>query len=107
MQAMQQKLAARVSHATTQPLAQPLEAVQSPKEKSDPKLEWETPTPEAMAIKTKCGRYSCCKVVLNGKTTYELWKLAGGGSWFNCLNRGLDNFLQARKLAEIDARKRR
>lgn len=104
VQAMNAKLAARVKQAPT-PIAQPLQAAQSPQAKSVVKLEWERPTKEAMAIKTKCGRYSCCKVVVMGKTSYELWKLVPGGDWFTQLNKGLDNFLQAQELARQDAQK--
>lgn len=71
-----------------------------------PRLEWEKPkTKEAMGLKTKCGRYSCAKIITDGKVSYELWKLAAGGGWFRQLNRGLDNFLQVQKLAQIDADK--
>lgn len=71
-----------------------------------PRLEWEKPkAPDATGIKTKCGHYSCAKITTNGRVSYELWKLAGGGGWFNRLNGGLDNFLQVQKLAQIDADK--
>jgi hypothetical protein len=69
-------------------------------------LEWEKPkTSDATGVKTRCGRYSCAKVTVNGKVSYELWKLAPGGGWFRQLNAGLDNFLQVQKLAQIDADK--
>jgi hypothetical protein len=70
-----------------------------------PALEWEKPTVGGMAVKTTCGRYSCCKVVTSGRLHYELWKLAGGGSWFMRLDKGsgLDNFMQAQVMAQQDA----
>lgn len=71
-----------------------------------PRLEWDKPkTKDATGLKTKCGRYSCAKVTLNGVFSYELWKLAPGAGWFRQLNKGLDNFLQVQKLAQIDADK--
>lgn len=69
-------------------------------------LEWDKPaSKDATGLKTKCGRYSCAKVTLNGKLTYELWKLAPGGGWFRQLNAGLDNFLQVQKFAQVDVNK--
>jgi hypothetical protein len=71
-----------------------------------PRLEWEKPTSkDATGLKTKCGRYSCAKVTLNGRVTYELWKLAPGGGWFRQFHKGLDDFAQVRKLAQLDADK--
>lgn len=69
-------------------------------------LEWEKPkTKDATGLYSTCKRYSCAKVTVNGKTSYELFKLAPGGGWFRPLNAGLDNFLQVQKLAQIDADK--
>lgn len=69
-------------------------------------LEWEKPkSKDATGVYTTCKRYSCAKVTVNGKTSYELFKLAPGGGWFRSLNAGLDNFLQVQKLAQIDADK--
>jgi hypothetical protein len=79
-------------------------AVQSPRAKSS--LEWEKPVDGVTGLKTKCGRYSCGKVTVNGTVSYELWKLTPGGGWFRQLNKGLDNFLQVQKLAQLDADKR-
>lgn len=93
IQAMHEKLEARVKSS---------KAVQSPQAKSS--LEWMKPLKEATGVRTKCGRYSCAKVTVNGVTSYELFKL-GGGAAFRQLNRGLDNFLQVQKLAQIDADK--
>ena len=91
---MNAKLEARVKSS---------KAVQSPQAKSS--LEWEKPAKDATGLKTKCGRYSCAKITVNGKVSYELWKLSSGAGWFANLNRGLDNFLQVQKLAQIDADK--
>lgn len=89
IQAMQSKLEARSK------------AVRSPKEKSA--LEWEKPVKDSTGVRTKCGRYSCAKVTVSGVTSYELFKLCGTA--FRQLNKGLDNFLQVQKLAQIDADK--
>lgn len=91
---MQAKLEARVNGS---------KAAQSPQAKSA--LEWEKPAKDATGVYTVCKRYSCAKVTVNGKTSYELFKLAPGGGWFRSLNAGLDNFLQVQKLAQIDANK--
>ncbi len=80
------------------------QAGQSPKAKS--KLEWEKPVAGATGVKTKCGRYSCCKVTVNDKTHYELWRTVPDGSWRTPINQHLDNFLQAQELARQDAEKR-
>lgn len=78
------------------------EVGESPKEKSA--LKWEKVVPGASSRKTECGRYSCSKVMAEGKTTYELWKAnpSPGASPMVRLHHGLDNFLQAQRLAEQD-----
>jgi len=76
------------------------EAAQSPKEKSV--LKWGRAVVGCTEVKTECGRYSCSKVTTTGKTSYELWKANASGSPFVRLHQGLDNFLQAQKLAEQD-----
>jgi hypothetical protein len=96
---------ARLAQRGRNPIApsQPPEVARSPKEKSE--LEWNKPTSAIdIAVKTKCGMYSCCKVTVNGKPHYELWKLAPGGGWYGRIDKGsgLDNFLQARELARQD-----
>lgn len=81
-------------------------AAQSPQEKS--KLEWDRPrSRDQIAVKTKCGRYSCCRITVDGRTHYELWRLQPGGSSFARLDKGsgLDNFLQAQVMAQQDANK--
>lgn len=102
IQAMREKLATR-----SKTIAQPSGVGESAQPKA--KLEWHKPTSTLdPAVKTKCGRYSCCKVTVNGKPHYELWKLAPGGGWFARIDKGsgLDNFLQAQVLAQQDAEKR-
>lgn len=86
------------------PSTNPSGAAQSPKEKSV--LEWEKPVAGATGVKTKCGRYSCSKVTVNGKVNYELWRLVPGGGWFAPLNQRLDNFMQAQVLAQQDLENR-
>lgn len=70
------------------------------------KLEWAPAVQGSMARKTTDGRYACCKVVVDGKASYELWRIVTGFPAHQ-LNKGLDNFLQAQTLAQIDADKRR
>jgi hypothetical protein len=86
-------------------LAKRVEAVTARRAHAGKPLEWEKPVAGATGLKTKCGRYSCAKITLNGKVSYELWKLAPGAGWFRQLNKGLDNFLQVQKLAQMDADK--
>ena len=75
------------------------EAAPSPKEKA--KLEWNKPTSKLdTAVKTKCGRYSCCKVVVLGVSYYEVWRLIPERKQ---IAKRLDNFLQAQVLAQQDA----
>ena len=81
----------------------PLQAAQSPKEKSV--LKWDRAVVGSTEVKTECGRYACSKVSKDGKTTYELWKAQASGSPFGRLHFGLDNFLQAQTLAQQDADK--
>lgn len=105
IQAMHSKLAQRAGRVSTPTPVQRSEAVQSPKEKSA--LEWEKPVVGGTAVKTKCGRYSCCKVTTNGKLHYELWKFVPSGGWFTRIDKGsgLDNFLQAQVMAQQDFEK--
>ncbi len=93
---MMARLAQRCSHSRS-------EVGESPKEKS--MLQWERAVIGSTSRKTVCGRYSCSKVTSEGKTTYELWKAnpTPGGSPMVRLHHGLDNFLQAQKLAQQDA----
>lgn len=96
---MQAKLEARVRGKT---LALPLEAVESPKEKSA--LKWLKPTSKLdSAVKTDCGTYSCCRVTVLGINYYELWQLIPERKQ---LAKRLDNFLQAQELARQDWEKR-
>ncbi len=105
IEAMQRKLAARMKEITGETIAKPLQAVQSPKAKS--KLEWERPVTGATGVKTKCKRYACAKVFVDGKPHYELSKLTSSGEWYVRIDKGagLDNFMQAQVLAQQDADK--
>lgn len=108
IEAMQSKLDARVkSQSARDGISEGRVAsatVQHPKTVAI--LEWEKPkSKDATGLYTTCKRYSCAKVTVNGKTSYELFKLVPGGGWFRSLNAGLDNFLQVQKLAQIDAEK--
>lgn len=97
--AMNAKLAARAARVTPPP-AQRSDAAQSPQAKSEVKLEWKRVRVDAM--RTTCGRYSCCKVTVKGKTTYELWKLIPGGEWFRPIHIGIESFEKAQQLAHED-----
>lgn len=97
VQAMLARLKRRVESKVT---INPSGVAQSPQAKS--KLEWEKPVAGATGVKTKCGRYSCSKVTVNGKVNYELWRLVPGGTWFVPINQKLDNFMQAQTLAQQD-----
>lgn len=69
-----------------------------------PTLEWEKPRKDATGLKTACGRYSCAKVTVNGKTTYELWRLVPG-HWFRQIAIGQESFAKVKELAQIDVNK--
>jgi hypothetical protein len=93
---MMQRLAQRSGNSRS-------EVGESPKEKSV--LKWGRAVIGSTEVKTECGRYACSKVSKDGKTSYELWKAQASGSPFGRLHFGLDNFLQAQKLAQQDADK--
>ena len=111
VQAMHAKLASRLGKVSDGSGSVPagIDAASPPAKGGSverPRLEWEKPkTKDATGVYTVCKRYSCAKITVNGKTSYELFKLAAGGGWFRSLNAGLDNFLQVQKLAQIDADK--
>jgi len=64
-------------------------------------LEWCKPTPGATGVRTVCGRYSCSKVTLNGKQTYEVWRLVPD-HWFKQIAIGLPSFAEGRRIADED-----
>lgn len=64
-------------------------------------LEWNKPEKGATGVRTICGRYSCSKVTLNGKQTYELWRLVPD-HWFKQIAIGLDSFETAKRMADED-----
>lgn len=70
-----------------------------------PDLEWKKPEKGATGVRTVCGRYSCSKVTVNGKTSYEVWRLVPN-HWFAPLAMNLDSFETAKRLANEDMRKR-
>ena len=65
-------------------------------------LRWNKPDRGATGVRTACGRYSCSKVTVNGKTTYEAWKLIPDASWFKPLAVGLDSFETAKRVVDED-----
>lgn len=68
-----------------------------------PRLEWEKPkSRDQMAVVTKCGRYSCCKIILNSRVTYECWALVPG-VWFTQVAVGLESFAKAQEIAQKHA----
>jgi hypothetical protein len=64
-----------------------------------PQLTWEKPTEGATGLMTTCKRYSCAKVTIFNRTTYELWVLVPG-VWYRQLAVGLESFSKAKELAE-------
>lgn len=64
-------------------------------------LEWNQPEKGATGVRTVCGRYSCSKVTLNGKQTYEVWRLVPD-HWFKQIAIGLDSFETAKRIADED-----
>jgi hypothetical protein len=84
---------------------QPPEAVQSPKEKSEVKLQWATPEKGATYVKTVCGRYTCAKPSVMGQVQYELFKRQPDGSYKPLAYR-LESFAEAQRLADEDLGKR-
>jgi hypothetical protein len=96
MQAILAKRTGSKVELQTQTVAQPPKA-------ELPKLEWEKPTSrDQMALMTKCGRYSCCKIVLNQRVTYECWALVPG-VWFTQIAIGLPSFDAAKAVAQKHA----
>lgn len=63
-----------------------------------PTLEWEKPAKGATGVRTVCGRYSCSKVSVNGKLTYEVWRLVPD-HWFRQIAVGLESFEKAKEAA--------
>lgn len=66
-----------------------------------PNLEWSKPEKGATAVRTVCGRYSCSKVTISGKQTYEVWRLVPD-HWFKQIAVGLDSFESAKRAADED-----
>lgn len=66
-------------------------------------LEWCKPERGATGVRTTCGRYSCSKVTLNGKQTYEVWRLVSD-IWFKQIAIGLDSFETAKRIADEDCK---
>ena len=64
-------------------------------------LAWNKPEKGATGVRTVCGRYSCSKVTLNGKQSYELWRLVPD-HWFRQIAIGLDSFDTAKRMADED-----
>jgi hypothetical protein len=65
-------------------------------------LEWNRPEKGATGVRTTCGRYSCSKVTVNDKTSYEVWKLVPDGSWYRQLAVNLESFDAAKRIANED-----
>jgi hypothetical protein len=64
-------------------------------------LEWCKPEKGATGVRTVCGRYSCSKVTVSGKQTYEVWRLVPN-HWFKQIAIGLDSFETAKRVADED-----
>jgi hypothetical protein len=85
-----------VSRETIPEVAEPPKSVHPP-------LEWERPkSRDQMALMTKCGQYTCCKIVLNKRVTYECWALVPG-VWFAQVAIGLPSFDAAKTVAQKHA----
>lgn len=67
-------------------------------------LEWNKPEPGATGVRTTCGRYSCSKVTINGKTTYEAWRLVPD-HWFKQIAIGLESFEAVKQAVDEDFRR--
>lgn len=91
MQSILQKHAQRIAVPIPQPKREPEKSALIT-------LEWNTPERGATGVRTVCGRYSCSKVTVQGKTTYEVWRLVPD-HWFRQIAIGLDNFETGKRLA--------
>jgi len=92
------------AHRTGVPLSKPkVEVVveNPPPPSLQSGLEWNKPEKGATGVRTVCGRYSCSKVTLNGKQSYELWRLVPD-HWFRQIAIGLDSFGTAKRMADED-----
>jgi len=102
MLAILEKHAKRTSHASLAKVEAVVENT-SPA-RVLPSLEWEKPAKGATGVKTTCGRYSCSKVTVSGKTTYEVWRLVPD-HWFRQIAIGLESFEKAQEAANAHLRK--
>lgn len=68
---------------------------------SAPALQWERISPTAM--RTTCGTWTCCKVIVGGYPRYELWKRIAGLERPVCVQRGMTAFLEAQDMAEAES----
>lgn len=100
MLAILEKHAQRTGILVPQPKAQTLvENPPAPRVQSG--LQWNKPEKGATGVRTVCGRYSCSKVTVNGKQTYEVWRLVPD-HWFKQIALGLDSFDIAKHIADED-----
>jgi hypothetical protein len=68
-------------------------------------LQWQRPEPGATGVRTVCEWYSCCKVMLDGKWVYEVWKREPLTSGMKQLACGLASFDEGKRVAQADADK--
>jgi len=102
MLAILEKHAQRTGKPAPEPKAEAVvENASSPGLQSS--LKWCKPERGATGVRTTCGRYSCSKVTVSGKTTYEVWRLVPD-HWFKQIAVGLDSFETAKRLANEDFR---
>lgn len=64
-------------------------------------LEWCKPEKGATGVRTVCGRYSCSKITVSGKVTYEVWRLVPD-HWFRQIAIGLASFEVGKRVADED-----
>lgn len=67
-------------------------------------LAWEKPV--GTGVRTTCGRFSCAKLTVDGKTQYELWRVAPGGNWFTCVRSQMSSYAEVKQLAEDTLREK-
>lgn len=65
------------------------------------RLQWQKPIGEAR--RSACGRYAVCRVTVNGKRHYEVWRMVPSGNWFNRIGPAFESFQSAANHANENA----
>jgi hypothetical protein len=66
-------------------------------------LKWQKPEAGSLGVRTVDEWYSCCKVMLEGVWTYEIWTRAPLTGGMKQIAVGLPSFDEAKKVAQADA----